>query len=162
MKGKELFAVIDGIKKPLRQWAEEYDLPYKLVYERYLSGWKAENLILPERCDMLSPSFVHKRWGGTWYYGKHPVTHWNKKQKWVDVGNSAACQHSQEVAVMLDRLFMTADEIVEIMGVAKPTAYQLIRELNKELKEKGYITIQGKVSTQYFYERCGLINVTKD
>lgn len=57
---------------------------------------------------------------------------------------------------MPDKLFMNADEIVKIMGVAKPTAYQLIRELNKELKAKGYITIQGKVPTQYFFERCGL------
>ena len=57
---------------------------------------------------------------------------------------------------MPDKLFLTADDVVEIMGIAKPTAYQLIRELNKELKAKGYITIQGKVSTQYFFERCGL------
>lgn len=58
---------------------------------------------------------------------------------------------------MPDKLFMTADDVVEIMGIAKPTAYRLIRELNKELNEKGYITIQGKVSTRYFFERCGTV-----
>lgn len=62
---------------------------------------------------------------------------------------------------MLDKLFINADEIVEIMGIAKPTAYQLIRNLNKELKEKGYMVIRGKVSTQYFYERCGITEAAK-
>ena len=35
----------------------------------------------------------------------------------------------------------------------KPYAYKLIRQLNEELKEKGFITITGRVNRQYFYER---------
>lgn len=30
------------------------------------------------------------------------------------------------------------------------------KKLNKELAEKGYITLHGKTSRQYFYERLGL------
>lgn len=32
-------------------------------------------------------------------------------------------------------------------------AYKLIKQLNKELEEKGFITIRGRVSRQYFEER---------
>lgn len=58
---------------------------------------------------------------------------------------------------MPDKLFLDANDIVAIMGVAKTTAHALMNRLNKELKAKGYITISGKVPTQYFFERCGLI-----
>ena len=97
MRGKEIFAVIDGIKKPLRQWAEEYDLTYEIVLERFLYDWKDENLILPERCDMLTKAIVHKLWGGRWYYRNEMVKknrkrefRWNNKTKWVYVGRHPA------------------------------------------------------------------------
>ena len=32
-------------------------------------------------------------------------------------------------------------------------AYKLIKRLNDELKEKGFITISGRVNRQYFNER---------
>ena len=35
----------------------------------------------------------------------------------------------------------------------RPYAYKLIRQLNEELKAKGFITITGRVNRQYFYER---------
>ena len=62
---------------------------------------------------------------------------------------------------MPDKIFLGADDIVEIMGIAKSTAYHLMRQLNAELAKKGYITIQGKISAKYFYERCGLITAEK-
>ena len=39
------------------------------------------------------------------------------------------------------------------VGVSKPYAYKLIRQLNKELKDKGFITIAGRINRQYFNER---------
>ena len=57
----------------------------------------------------------------------------------------------KEVKTMPDKLFLDANDIVKIMGVAKPTAYALMRRLNRELEAKGYIVICGKVSTQYFF-----------
>ena len=59
------------------------------------------------------------------------------------------------------QLFLNAEDIVKIMGIAKPTAYKLMQRLNSELAKKGYITIQGKVPTKYFFERCGLIEAAK-
>ena len=58
---------------------------------------------------------------------------------------------------MPEKPFLNVEDIMGIMEIAKSTAYQLIRQLNKELKDRGYITMQGRISTQYFYERCGII-----
>lgn len=49
--------------------------------------------------------------------------------------------------------FICAEEVAQELSVSKPYAYKLIRQLNEELKEKGFITISGRVKRQYFYER---------
>ena len=49
--------------------------------------------------------------------------------------------------------FICAEEVAQELSVSKPYAYKLIRQLNEELKEKGFITISGRVNRQYFYER---------
>ena len=50
---------------------------------------------------------------------------------------------------MKNEIFVTAEEL----RVSKPYAYKLIREMNTELKRKGFLTIIGEVSRQYFSER---------
>ena len=54
---------------------------------------------------------------------------------------------------MNKNLFIKAEEIAKELGVSKPYAYKLIRKLNEELKNKGFITISGKVSRQFFEEK---------
>ena len=49
--------------------------------------------------------------------------------------------------------FMTADEVAAELQVSKSTAYKIIRELNAELEEQGYRTVQAKVSRTYFEKR---------
>jgi hypothetical protein len=49
--------------------------------------------------------------------------------------------------------FLRADEVAKILGVSKPYAYKLIRKMNEELKAKGFITISGRISSQYLNER---------
>ena len=39
------------------------------------------------------------------------------------------------------------------LTVSKSKAYEIVRQLNKELKEKGLITVAARVSKAYFYER---------
>ena len=51
-------------------------------------------------------------------------------------------------------LFVTAQDVSEIMGVSLSVAYKLVASLNKELKEKGFYTISGKVNRRYFEEKC--------
>ena len=55
-------------------------------------------------------------------------------------------------------VFYTAQEVAEILGVSRTKAYKIVKELNIELREKGYIIIAGKVPKRYFEERCYAFN----
>ena len=50
-------------------------------------------------------------------------------------------------------LFVTAGEVAQDLGVSKPFAYKLIRQMNEELEAKGFITIAGRVSRKYYEEK---------
>lgn len=56
----------------------------------------------------------------------------------------------------MEKMFLKASEIANIMCTSKATAYSIIRKLNAELDKKGMITIRGKVSRKYFEERTGI------
>ena len=49
--------------------------------------------------------------------------------------------------------FVTANEVAEIMGISRSKAYQIVREMNKELKTMGYITVAGKCPVQFFKQK---------
>lgn len=53
----------------------------------------------------------------------------------------------------MTKKFIKADEVAEILEISKAHAYKIIRQLNDELDAKGFITISGRVSRQYFLER---------
>ena len=53
----------------------------------------------------------------------------------------------------MEKNFMTVDDVAEELSVSKSKAYKIVRQLNKELKEKGLITVAARVSKAYFYER---------
>lgn len=40
-------------------------------------------------------------------------------------------------------VFAKADEVSKLLNCGKSTAYKIMRQLNNELKEKGYMTISG-------------------
>lgn len=50
-------------------------------------------------------------------------------------------------------LFVRAEEVAEALDISKPYAYKLVREMNEELKQKGFLTIPGRVSRRYFEEK---------
>lgn len=54
---------------------------------------------------------------------------------------------------MNNELFVTAGEVAQELGVSKPFAYKLVRQMNEELEEKGFITIAGRVSRKYYEEK---------
>ena len=54
---------------------------------------------------------------------------------------------------MNNTLFVTAGEIAEELGISKPFAYKLIRQMNEELEAKGFLTIAGRVSRKYYEEK---------
>ena len=49
--------------------------------------------------------------------------------------------------------FMRIDEVAQELGISKSYAYKIVQKLNAELKEKGFMTISGRVNKQYFMER---------
>lgn len=62
---------------------------------------------------------------------------------------------------MSKELFVRAEEVAGALGISKPYAYKLVREMNEELKQKGFLTIPGRVSRRYFEEKfmdCGKIS----
>ena len=54
---------------------------------------------------------------------------------------------------MAGQMFMRVDEVAEELGVSKPYAYRLIRDLNEEFKKTGCITISGRIDRKFFYEK---------
>ena len=55
--------------------------------------------------------------------------------------------------VDMNKIQRTAEAIAELLGVSEGFAYRLIRNLNAELKAKGFIVVAGKLPTKYFKEK---------
>lgn len=53
----------------------------------------------------------------------------------------------------MSNFFMGVDEVATELEVSKSFAYKIMRELNAELKKKGYLTVSGKVSRKFFMEK---------
>ena len=49
----------------------------------------------------------------------------------------------------MDNKFMRVEEVAEVLEVSTSFAYKVIRQLNDELKAKGYITIAGRINREY-------------
>lgn len=49
--------------------------------------------------------------------------------------------------------FYDVNDVVDILGVSRPKAYSIMQQLNLELKNRGFITVAGKVSAEYFNEK---------
>ena len=59
---------------------------------------------------------------------------------------------------MENKRFLTAQDVMEMLDVSLSYAYKLIRRLNAE----GFVTIKGRVSTQYFMERIYGLSTDKE
>ena len=54
---------------------------------------------------------------------------------------------------MASNTFMKVDEVAETLGISKSYAYKIVQKLNAELKDKGFLTIAGRVNKQYLMEK---------
>ncbi len=54
---------------------------------------------------------------------------------------------------MSDSIFMSISEVAEAMGISESYAYKIVRELNKDLRAKGYIALNGKIDRKFFYDQ---------
>ena len=46
---------------------------------------------------------------------------------------------------MNNNYMVTAQDVVDMLGISKGHAYKIIRQLNKELEDSGYIVVSGKI-----------------
>jgi len=49
--------------------------------------------------------------------------------------------------------FVMVDEVARDFKVSRGFAYKLIKQMNDELKAKGYLTVAGRVSRKYYIEK---------
>lgn len=54
---------------------------------------------------------------------------------------------------MAKTVFIKAEEVAQELEISKALAYRMIHRWNEELKAKGYTTVTGRVSRQYFEEQ---------
>ncbi|MBR1741836.1 MAG: DNA-binding protein [Lachnospiraceae bacterium] len=54
---------------------------------------------------------------------------------------------------MEQKTFMTVDEVAAELNVSKSYAYKVVRELNEEMRQLGYLTVTGRVNTNYFRKK---------
>ena len=62
-------------------------------------------------------------------------------------------KHTKWRNQMNKNLFIKVDEMVSELQISKPYAYKLMREMNEELQKRGFMTIAGRVSRQFFEEK---------
>ncbi len=58
--------------------------------------------------------------------------------------------------------FIRADEVAAELEISVAYAYKIMKKLNDELDEKGFITVSGRVNRQYFNERLYGIQKKED
>lgn len=72
----------------------------------------------------------------------------------------ANTEHRKEQMYMSEK-FIRAEEVAEVMEISVAYAYKIIRKLNQELSDKGFITVTGRVNREYFNERVYSVNSPK-
>jgi hypothetical protein len=53
----------------------------------------------------------------------------------------------------MSNTFMRVGDVATELGVSKSYAYKVVRKLNSELNELGYLTVAGRISKRYFMEK---------
>jgi hypothetical protein len=54
---------------------------------------------------------------------------------------------------LTNKIFITASEVAADLGISKPFAYRLVREMNDQLRAKGFMVVAGRVSRTYYEEK---------
>ncbi|MBR3397403.1 MAG: ICEBs1 excisionase [Lachnospiraceae bacterium] len=52
-----------------------------------------------------------------------------------------------------EKIYITAKELSELLGISIGHAYKIIHQMNEELTKAGYLVISGKVPVRYFEKR---------
>lgn len=54
---------------------------------------------------------------------------------------------------MVGQNFMTVEEVAQELRVSKSKAYEVVRNLNRELQDMGYLTVAGRINTTFFHKK---------
>ena len=54
---------------------------------------------------------------------------------------------------MAGQNFMMVEEVAQELRVSKSKAYEVVRNLNRELQEMGYLTVAGRINTTFFHKK---------
>lgn len=54
---------------------------------------------------------------------------------------------------MIGQNFMTVEEVAQELRVSKSKAYEVVRNLNRELQEMGYLTVAGRINATFFHKK---------
>jgi hypothetical protein len=57
----------------------------------------------------------------------------------------------------MDDRYYRVENVMECLKCSNTKAYIIMRNLNEELKKKGYMTLRGRVPKKYFEERFNLV-----
>lgn len=52
--------------------------------------------------------------------------------------------------------FLAASDVAKVLQISESGAYRVIRKMNEELKQQGYIIVPGRISKRYFEEKVYL------
>jgi transcriptional antiterminator len=62
--------------------------------------------------------------------------------------------------INIDKKYIHAKDLMTLLGVSEYMAYKIVRDLNKELAEEGYIILKGKIPINYLFNRLGISKAT--
>lgn len=58
-----------------------------------------------------------------------------------------------------EKYLLNANDVVDLLGVKRPTAYKIIREGNAQLAKAGKLTIRGKINRRYLLKMLDVSEV---
>jgi sugar-specific transcriptional regulator TrmB len=54
---------------------------------------------------------------------------------------------------MDEKIYYNAEEISRMLSVSMGKSYKILREMNRDLAGRGFLTIAGKIPLEYFREK---------
>ena len=52
----------------------------------------------------------------------------------------------------MEKLFLTS-EVADLLNISQQQAYKIIRDMNKQLAEHGFLVLRGRINKKYFMEQ---------
>jgi hypothetical protein len=53
----------------------------------------------------------------------------------------------------MEKLFLSVEDVAEVMSISVSYAYKVIQRMNRELKKRGFVTMHGRIDRKYFFDQ---------